>query len=127
MHDTFSGRIKCEHTPHQTQINCLAWGFYDSSANADTQPAKKKRKTSEQNYAQGLNHGNAVIAIGSVHPDIELFSPSEGKVVTKLKDAHDRGTKDFKFDYSKAGHEAWSLGTDGTLAQWDLVRNKRLR
>ena len=67
-----------------------------------------------------------VIAIGTNQAEIELFSPSEGKVVAVLEHAHSTGTKDFAFEGQGSPH-AWSLGVDGSLIQWDLSSMKSVQ
>jgi U3 small nucleolar RNA-associated protein 5 len=127
VHDTISGRLKCDHTPFRTNINCISWGQCSpASWGADLQPATKRRRKLNGQSDATSDSNNIVIAIGTSQPHIELFSPLEAKVVVALKDAHMRGTKDFKFKGYES-FEAWSLGADGSLAQWDLATCGKIR
>lgn len=55
-----------------------------------------------------------------------MYSPSEGRVVGTLSGAHERGIKDFKFT-SYNSSEGWSIGGDGKLVQWDLLKDLAIR
>lgn len=55
-----------------------------------------------------------------------MFSPTEGKVVGSLSDGHEKEVKDFKF-LPDDNLEAWSIGGDGKLVQWDLRKDKAIR
>jgi len=55
-----------------------------------------------------------------------MYSPAEGKIVGTLKGGHQREIKDFKF-VPTDNLEAWSIGGDGKLIQWDLAKDQALR
>ena len=65
-----------------------------------------------------------MIAIGTGLPEIQLFSPLEGRVIATLEDSHPRGTRDFVFEDSQ---RAWSLGKDSSLMHWDLLTGKKIK
>jgi U3 small nucleolar RNA-associated protein 5 len=71
--------------------------------------------------------GNVAIAFGTHDSKIEIFSPSEAKLVGTLKDIHTQGIRDFKFVDHGLHAEAWSVGGDGRLVQWDLKNGEALR
>ena len=66
------------------------------------------------------DHGDIVVAFGTNHSEIRLFSPAEAKGVSTLKGAHAHGIKDFKFKDYGVSFEAWSLDGDGKLVEWNL-------
>ena len=128
IHDTVSGRLKSEFTPSHTHINCITWGYYKSTEGlADSEPAKKKRRKQNGAGAPGKDPAAAVVAVGTNSDGIDLFSPLESKVVGTLAPAHRYGTRDFRFRDLGVGSEAWSLGADGTLIQWNLGNRERVR
>ena len=112
---TSSGRLRSYHNALPgSRITCLDWGYYGSAEgerqNGENQ--RKRKRTADKSEA-------AVLAYGTSTSEICLFSISEGSVVAKLENGHERGVSDFKFapyDYS----EAWSVGGDGNLIQWDI-------
>ena len=116
IHDTTTGRLRCQHeSRHGSRITCLDWGYFGTAFQEQRQtPSKKKRKRD-----QDSNDG-AVVAYGTTASEICLFSPAEGKIVGTLAGAHERGVRDFKFSPAEY-KEAWSIGEDGTLVQWDLT------
>ena len=128
VHDTVSGCVKAEHSWLRTRINCISWGDYRSSLrNAEAQPAKRKKKQHGDRNGEVRGQGVAVIAVGTNNESIDLFSPLDSKLVGVLSPAHPHGTRDIKFKDNSAGYEAWSLGADSTLIQWDLITNQRVR
>ena len=121
IHDTITGRLKCEHAVgSRASITCLTWGYYGSSAKGSSQTfARKKRKRSED--ANGItDHNDAVVAIGTTLSEVHFFSPSEGRVVELLTGAHTQGIQDFKFVDDGTSSVGWSLGGDGKLVRWNL-------
>ncbi|KAL2434747.1 hypothetical protein ABEF95_006779 [Exophiala dermatitidis] len=122
IHDIDNGRLRCQHeTRHAEEITCLDWGYYGVAFREQRQSASKKKRKREQD-----NLTAAVIAYGTTNSEIHMFSPSEGKIVGTLSGVHEKGIKDFKFsptDYL----EAWSIGGDGKLVQWDLSTNQAKR
>ena len=67
-----------------------------------------------------------VVAYGTSKAEICMFSPSEGKVVGTLKGGHDRDVRDFKF-LPADNLEAWSIGSDRKLVQWNLETDQAIR
>jgi U3 small nucleolar RNA-associated protein 5 len=109
IHDTNNGRLRCQHNiKPNTQVTCLAWGQYSPS-----------RSHSHQRKKKPVNSQDTVVAYGTSDSEICLFSPTEAKVLGQLTGGHDGGIRDFKFSNHKR-NEAWSLGGDGKLLQWNL-------
>ncbi|KAJ5670012.1 uncharacterized protein N7477_005375 [Penicillium maclennaniae] len=125
IHDTNTGKLQCEHAlaPKET-ITSLDWGYYNAQGKK-SDPSKKKRKRGSD--VNGLDQGDIVVAFGTSTSDIRLYSPSEDKVVGTLTGVHDKGIKDFKFTAGRPGQEAWSIGGDNKLVQWDLLTGQSLR
>ena len=131
IHDTNSGRLRCEHTiPSKASITCLDWGYYgENHRDRHHQESRKKRKRS------GLANGdvpkektrNVVVALGTSDSEVNMFSPTEAKIVGCLKEAHTQGIRDFKFADNGVTAQGWSIGGDGRLVQWDLRKNRVLR
>ena len=121
IHDTTSGRLRCEHsvTP-QTVITCLDWGYFgESRANQQQQVERKKRKRSSQ--LNGVTSAkNIVLAYGTNLSEIQIYSPTESKVLGVLKDGHSGGIRDFKFQDEGRERRVYSVGGDGKMVQWDL-------
>ncbi|EXJ54678.1 hypothetical protein A1O7_10019 [Cladophialophora yegresii CBS 114405] len=118
IHDTSTGRLRSQHET-KSKITSLDWGFY-GAAYRERQQAKKKRKRE-----QDSNDG-AVVAYGTNTSQICMFSPTEGRVVGTLSGGHERCIKAFKFsptDYL----QAWSIGEDAKLIQWDLSTDQPIR
>ena len=123
IHDTVSGRLKCEHAAPGANITCLDWGYYGSIAHrmSDEQPSKKKRRKLERANGDSTSHReDVVVAIGTSQSEIHLFSPAETKTLAVLKEGHTLGIRDFMFKNFGLSSEAWSVGGDGKLVQWDL-------
>ncbi len=120
IHDTLSGRLRCDHAiGSKASITALDWGYYGAKhGDLDQSLFKKKRKRGQE--VNGETRTNVVLALGTSHSVIQMFSPTENKVVGTLQGAHTGGIKDFKFTHHKASAEAWSLGGDGKLVQWDM-------
>ncbi len=122
IHDTTTGRLRCQHeTRPGTKINCLEWGYYGASYREQHSSTPKKKRKREQDPNEG-----AVVAYGTNTAEICIFSPSEGKTVQTLHGGHERSVLDFKFsrtDYQ----EGWSIGDDGKLVQWDLIKDQPIR
>ncbi|KIW13963.1 hypothetical protein PV08_06744 [Exophiala spinifera] len=117
IHDTTTGRLRCQHeTKPGSRITCLEWGYYGRD-----QKQQKKRKRGQEN-AEG-----AVVAYGTSTSEICMFSPAEGKVVGTLSGGHERPIAAFKFSPSTSYQEAWSVGEDANLIQWDLTKGRPLR
>lgn len=121
IHDTSNGKLKQQYsTPAATNITCLDWGYYGPSYREQRSSNKKKRKRTHD------NHEDVVIAVGASNSEISMYSHTEGKVVGVLKNGHQREVIDFKFLPSD-NLEAWSIGGDGKLVQWDLRTDQVLR
>ncbi|KZF19918.1 NUC189-domain-containing protein [Xylona heveae TC161] len=127
IHDTLTGRLRCEHVlPSNTTVNSLDWGFLGGN-DADNQTPKKKRK--RETMANGAVTGDAagvVVAFGTSDSNICFFSAAEGKIIGKLPVVHSQGIRDFKFTNRREAAEAWSLGGEGKLVQWDLRKRQAL-
>ncbi|EXJ77003.1 hypothetical protein A1O3_10160 [Capronia epimyces CBS 606.96] len=122
IHDTDTGRLRCQHeTTSGSRITCLEWGYYGVAFREQHQSSPTKKRKRDQNNVTG-----AVIAYGTNTSEVCMFSPAEGKVVGILSGVHERGVKDFKFSPSDY-MEAWSIGGDGRLVQWDLSTNQPKR
>jgi U3 small nucleolar RNA-associated protein 5 len=118
IHDTSTGRLRSQHET-KSKISCLDWGYY-GAAYRERQASTKKRKR-DQDPSDG-----AVVAYGINTSQICMFSPAEGRVVGTLTGGHERGIKDFRFapaDYL----QAWSVGEDAKLVQWDLSKDQPIR
>ncbi|KAJ5987953.1 Small-subunit processome Utp12 [Penicillium waksmanii] len=128
IHDTNTGRLQCEHalSPKET-ITSLDWGYYGGQGKSRDQSKKKRKRGSDVNGADGLEQGDIVVAFGTSTSDIRMFSPSEDKIVGTLTGAHDKGIKDFKFTAGKPAQEAWSIGGDNKLVQWDLRTGQSIK
>ncbi|KAK6371844.1 Small subunit (SSU) processome component [Exophiala oligosperma] len=117
IHSTTTGRLRCQHeTKPGSRITCLDWGYYGRD-----QKQQKKRKRDQDN-AEG-----AVVAYGTSTAEICMFSAAEGKVVGTLSGGHERPIADFKFSPATSYQEAWSIGEDANLIQWDLTNGRPLR
>ena len=122
IHDTITGELKSVHNVSGTTVNCIRWGSYrDHASNHSSKKKKRKLENGESTISTG---GSTVIVIGTGKPEIQLFSPLEGRVIVTLENAHERGTRDFVFSSSQ---EAWSLGTDGSLIQWNMDTLEKLQ
>ncbi|KAJ6017142.1 Small-subunit processome Utp12 [Penicillium sp. IBT 35674x] len=128
IHDTNTGRLQCEHAlgPKET-ITSLDWGYYGGQGKSRDQSKKKRKRGSDVNGVDGLDQGDVVVAFGTSNSEIRMFSPSEDKVVGILTGAHEKGIKDFKFTAGRPAEEAWSIGGDNKLVQWDLRTGKSVR
>ncbi|OQD87667.1 hypothetical protein PENANT_c005G09138 [Penicillium antarcticum] len=129
IHDTNTGRIQCEHAlgPKET-ITSLDWGYYGGSGKGRDLSKKKRKRGSDVNGAiDGLDQGDIVVAFGTSTSDIRMYSPAEDKIVGTLTGAHDKGIKDFKFTADRPGQEAWSIGGDNKLVQWDLRTGQSIK
>ncbi|KAJ5949236.1 hypothetical protein N7454_000820 [Penicillium verhagenii] len=128
IHDTNTGRLQCEHALGPKEIiTSLDWGYYGGQAKNRDQSKKKRKRGSDVNGVDGLDQGDVVVAFGTSTSEIRLFSPSEDKIVGTLTGAHEKGIKDFKFTAGRPAQEAWSIGGDNKLVQWDLRTGKTLR
>lgn len=129
IHDTNTGRLQCEHAlgPKET-VTSLDWGYYGGQGkNRDPSKKKRKRGSEVNGNVDGLEQGDIVVAIGTSSSDIRMYSPSEDRVVGTLAGVHDKGIKDFKFTAGRLAQEAWSIGGDNKLVQWDLRTGKSIR
>ncbi|KAJ5777533.1 hypothetical protein N7520_000779 [Penicillium odoratum] len=128
IHDTNTGRLQCEHAlgPKET-ITSLDWGYYSGQGKSRDQSKKKRKRGSDVNGVDGLDQGDVVVAFGTSTSEIRMFSPSEDKIVGTLTGTHEKGIKDFKFTAGRPAQEAWSIGGDNKLVQWDLRTGKSVR
>jgi len=128
IHDTATGQLKCEHTiGFRATITCLVWGYYGTPGRIPHyNSSKKKRKRSEE-FNCDSEHHDAVVAVGTNHSEIHMFSPSQGRIVGTLRNGHTQGIHDFKFVNDGASSVAWSLGGDTKLVEWNLLSGTTLR
>lgn len=68
-----------------------------------------------------------VLAFGTSDSEINMFSPARAKIVAVLKGAHTQGIRDFKFTDGGRGQEGWSIGGEGKLIQWNLLKGTSIR
>ncbi|MCJ1466611.1 Small subunit (SSU) processome component [Pseudocyphellaria aurata] len=131
IHDTNTGKLQCEHAiGSKASINCLDWGYYGKIHRDQyfQQPNKKrKRRTETNDHDSEPNAGDVVLAVGTSDSEIEIYSVTRAKIVKVLKGAHSQGVKDFKFADDGRTQEAWSVGGDGKLIQWDVLKGTTLR
>jgi hypothetical protein len=131
IHDTNTGRLRFDHAiGSKASINSLDWGHFGrKGSDHDEQPHKKKRKRNEQvnGIVPAEEVQDVVVALGTSDSDIQMFSPTENKIVGILRGGHDRGVRDFKFTRQAPCTEGWSIGGDGKLVQWDLRRSRSIR
>lgn len=121
VHDFTTGRLRQQHSvPTGNEITCLEWGRYGQSLREQGTPNKKKRKRTQD--AQQ----DAVVAYGTSISEICMYSPAEDKVIGTLKGGHKRGIRDFRF-VPEDNLQAWSVGGDDKLAQWDLRNDQVIR
>ena len=82
--------------------------------------SKKKRKRIHDPVQ------DVVVAYGTSTSEVCMYSPTEGTVVGLLRNGHERGIRDFRF-LPEDNIQAWSLGGDGKLVQWDLTKDQVVR
>lgn len=124
IHDTHTGRLRGDHAfPAGVRLHSLDWGRRTASkSNQNQQSQKSKRKRNVPNGdVSNDDPGATVLAFGTSESDIRLFSIDDSKVVSTLSGGHERGVRNFKFTEDKPS-EGWSIGGDGTLVQWDIVK-----
>ncbi|RMZ82483.1 hypothetical protein DV737_g2026, partial [Chaetothyriales sp. CBS 132003] len=116
IHDTSTGRLRCQHhIKPSTSVTCLDWGQSNASR-AQEGPRKKKPTTGE----------DVVVGYGTSDAEIVLFSPAAAAAVGSLVGGHERGIRDFKFSPHQRD-DAWSLGGDGKLVQWNVKTREAVR
>ena len=129
IHDTITGRLRCEHTINgKATINCLDWG-HNCENHSEHPPleSKKKRKRRERDNASQPDSKDVVLAFGTSDSEIQLFSPSESKIVRVLREAHTQGVRDFRFIDSGYNGKGWSVGGDGRIVQWNIQAGQPIR
>ena len=131
IHDINTGRLRCEHAlGSRASITCLDWGFYgDNLPDKRHQNATKKRKRPGQvnGDIEGESSRNTALAFGTNASEIHFYSPTEDRILGTLREGHTHGVRDFKFVNGGGQGEAWSIGGDARLIQWDLKTNKPIR
>lgn len=131
IHDTTTGRLRCEHAiASRASITCLDWGYYgENNPDRHRQESKKKRKRSElvNGDSSYSNVKDGVVAFGTTDSEVHIFSLAEAKVLKVLGGAHSRGVRDFRFKKYGLNAEAWSIGGDAKLLQWDLRKGRVVR
>lgn len=70
---------------------------------------------------------DVVLAFGTSNSEISMFSPARAKIVGVLKGAHTQGIRDFKFTDGGRSQEGWSIGGEGKLIQWNLLKGTSIR
>ncbi|RMZ85267.1 hypothetical protein DV738_g371, partial [Chaetothyriales sp. CBS 135597] len=116
IHDTNTGRLRCQHNAKPlTSITCLDWGQF--------RPATAQNGSGKKNSRSGED---VVVAYGTSDAEIVLFSPAAASTVGSLVGGHERGIRDFKFSQHQRD-DAWSLGGDGKLVQWNLKTGNAVR
>ena len=131
IHDTTTGRLRCEHTisPRAT-VTCLDWGYYgENHSDRHHQESNKKRKRSVlvNGSTPKERSRDVAVAFGTTDSEIQIFSHAEGKIIGSLTGAHTQGIRDFKFASHGLHGEGWSIGGDGRLVQWNLKQGKAVR
>ena len=122
IHDTTTGHLKCEHDiGSRTRITCLQWGYYGTPGKIPYHNSSKKKRKRSDEVNGNSDHHDAVVAVGTNHSEIHIFSPSEGKIVRTLKNGHTQGICDFKFVDDGTSSVGWSLGGDGSVVEWNLL------
>ena len=140
LHDTHSGRLRSKYAiGSRATINSLDWGFYGAKhGQAAGEEPKRKRKRSSGAAAAAAATANGVggaassgmdpvVAFGTSESAIHMYSPAQDKIVATLKGLHEGGVRDFKFTGQAAFEEGWSIGGDGKLVQWDLLKLRSKR
>ena len=131
VHDTNTGRLRCDHTIEpKAALTCLDWGYYGSDIpEKDSSASRKKRKRNDGSTGTGFESRNDKIslAFGTSTSEIQFYSVSEAKIVGHLKDGHTQGIKNLKFVQDGLSGEFWSIGGDSKLVQWNLNSNEALR
>ena len=131
MHDTNTGRLRCDHTLEpKAALTCLDWGYYDFGfSEKDRSASKKKRKRDDASSGPGFEARNdkTSLAFGTNTSEIQFYSVSEAKVVGRLKDGHTQGIRDLKFVQDGLSGQCWSVGGDSKLVQWNLKTKEALR
>ena len=128
VHDTQSHRLLCQHRVPKARITTLDWGFHSASPtqDRDESPRKRKRIARDLDGAKSGSH-EIVIGFGTDQSEISFFCPTTSRITTSLKKAHTSGVKEFRFQNYGRDNEAWSLGGDKNLIQWDLSDGTALR
>ena len=129
VHDTVTGHLRCHlPIPPKTTVTCLDWGSYGKS-NSGKETSSKKRKRDGLVNGAGIEKGaDVVLAYGTNHAEIKLYSPAKAEVVGALEGIHTQGIKLFRFSTAEGRPaEGWSLGGDGKLVQWDLRKCTSIR
>lgn len=106
--------------PAGVNVTCLDWGYYGQSYREQRSSGRKKRKRSHNSQE------DVIVAYGGSNGTVYMFSPNEGKITGTLSEGHEREVRDFKF-LPDDNLEAWSIGEDGKLVQWDLRKDQAIR
>ncbi|KAG8531077.1 uncharacterized protein KY384_004434 [Bacidia gigantensis] len=131
IHDTTTGRLQCEHSlDPEASITCVDWGRYGGPRHSKQHgevPKKRKHTELQDSTAEGIEDERIVVAYGTNRSQINFYSPLEGKTVGTLKGGHTQGIQDFKFGDPQRPQQAWSIGGDSKIVQWDLASSRALR
>lgn len=131
FHDTRTARLQCEHAiQSKATVTCLDWGYYGKiHRDQDFELLRKKRKREDlvNGKSSDVVTEDVVLAFGTSDSEINMFSPARAKIVGVLKGAHTQGIRDFKFTDGGRGQEGWSIGGEGKLIQWNLLKGTSIR
>lgn len=131
FHDTRTARLQCEHAiQSKATVTCLDWGYYGKiHRDQDFELLRKKRKREDlvNGKSSDIVTEDVVLAFGTSDSEINMFSPARAKIVAVLKGAHTQGIRDFKFTDGGRGQEGWSIGGEGKLIQWNLLKGTSIR
>ena len=121
IHDTSSGLLRNDYSlKSDASITCLQWGRCPNEEGNHGTSNSRKRKRSKPS-------ADPVLAFGTSLSEINFYSPQEAKIVGILKNGHAQGIKDFKFVGDGLEGEAWSVGGDSKLVQWNLAKRSSVR
>ena len=131
VHDANTGKLQCEHAiGSKATINCLDWGYYGKihrHQHGRESSKKRKRKNETNSHDLEASARDIVLAVGMSDSEIHIYSVTKAKIVRTLTGAHTQGIKDFKFADGGRSQDGWSIGGDGKLIQWDLLKGTILR
>ncbi|KAK5101789.1 Small subunit (SSU) processome component [Lithohypha guttulata] len=120
IHDTSNGRLRQQHSVSAgTTVTCLDWGCYGTGYREQRASSKKKRKRTHEQK-------DVAVAYGTSKSEVCMLSLSTGDVVGTLRGGHERGIRDFRF-VPEDNLQAWSIGEDSKLVQWNLQNDKAIR
>lgn len=120
IHDTNTGRLRSEHVFEAgVRVNSVSWVALASAQ--DRKSSKKRRRKAD---GGDVEEKNAAVAVTTNKGSVILYSATEGTVAGVLEGAHVGEVVAFE---AEKGGNAWSVGVDGKLVEWDLVKKVALR